>query len=216
MRILVTAGPTREHIDDVRFISNPSTGKMGFACAEAARDAGHRVTLVTGPVDLPDPKGVRTVRVTSAEEMRRVAMTAYASADAVIAAAAVSDYRPVRRARGKIKKGPSRVTLELVRTPDILAAMGRRKGRRTLIGFALEASRGRAHALEKLRAKNLDSIVLNAPSSFGVDRMDAVVLHAGGASESFRGVTKRTLARLLVRLAEASNRIISRSGGTVP
>ncbi len=200
MRVLVTAGPTREHIDDVRFISNPSSGRMGFACAEAARAAGHRVTLVTGPVNLPDPAGVTIVRVTSAREMRRAAMKAYASCDAVIATAAVCDYRPVRRVRGKIKKGPARETLRLVRTPDILGEMGRRRGARVLIGFALEAQNARANAIEKLARKNLDAVVLNAPSSFGADALDATVFHRGGASESFRRVSKRTLARLLVRM----------------
>lgn len=204
MRILVTAGPTREFLDDVRFISNPSTGRMGFACARAARAAGHRVTLVTGPVDLPDPAGVAVVRVTGAEEMHRAAMKAYAKADAVIAAAAVCDYRPARRVRGKIKKGPQTETLRLVRTPDILAEMGRRKGRRFLVGFALEAQDARANALEKLRAKNLDAVVLNAPSSFGADATDATVFHRDGTCEEFRGIRKETLARLLVRLVGRS------------
>lgn len=201
MRILVTAGPTREYLDDVRFLSNPSSGKMGFACAKAARAAGHRVTLVTGPVELPDPPGVKVVRVTSADEMHRAAMKAYAGADAVIATAAVSDYKPARRVRGKIKKGRGGRTLRLVRTPDILEEMGRRKGGRVLIGFALESAYGPANALEKLRRKNLDSVVLNAPSSFGSDRMDATIYHADGTGDAFRGISKESLARLLVQLA---------------
>ncbi len=202
MNILVTAGPTREFIDDVRYISNPSSGKMGFACAEAARAAGHRVTLVTGPADLPDPKGVTVVRVVSADEMRDAAMKAYRACDAVIATAAVCDYRPAKRVRGKIKKGPSRETLALVRTPDILGEMGAKKDGRALVGFALESQNARANAIEKLARKNLDAVVLNAPSSFGADAMDATVFHANGSSETLRRVSKKTLARLLVSLVE--------------
>jgi len=200
VRILVTAGPTREYLDDVRYLSNPSTGKMGFTCAVEARKAGHRVTLVTGPVDLDDPKGVTVVRVTTADEMRDATMKAYRTCDVVIATAAVCDYRPARRAKGKIKKGPVRMTLDLVRTPDILGEMGAKKGRRILIGFALESQDAQVNALEKLRAKNLDAVVLNDPSSFGADCMDATVLSANGSRETFRGVKKQVLARLLVDL----------------
>lgn len=202
MRILITAGPTREFIDDVRFISNPSTGRVGFACAEAAQDRGHRVTLVTGPVELPDPKGVTVVRITSAQEMHRATMKVYRTADAVIATAAVSDYRPAHRFRGKLKKGAKHVELSLVATPDILAEMGRRKRGHILVGFALESRNGPANALEKLRRKNLDAIVLNAPSSFGTDSMKATILHAHGEEERLRHVAKSTLAKRLVRLIE--------------
>ncbi|HZN61842.1 MAG TPA: phosphopantothenoylcysteine decarboxylase [Planctomycetota bacterium] len=200
MHVLITAGPTREYLDDVRFLSNPSTGSMGFACAEAAARAGHRVTLVTGPSALPDLPGVKTVRVTSALEMRAAAMRAYRSAGAVIATAAVSDYRPARRLDGKMKKGPARVSLALVRTPDILGEMGRRKGRRLLIGFALETRDEVANALAKLAAKRLDHVVLDSPAAFGAHRMDATVIHADGSRESFRRISKSVLARLLVDL----------------
>ena len=202
MRVLVTGGPTREFLDDVRFLSNPSTGAMGFACAEAAARAGHRVTLVTGPAAFPDPRGVSVVRVMSALDMRRAAMKAYRAADAVIATAAVSDYRPARRVKGKIKKGPARVTLGLVRTPDILGEMGRRKGRRTLIGFALETKDEVANALGKLAAKRLDHVVLDSPAAFGADRIDATVIHADGSRESFRRISKKDLAKLLVGLLD--------------
>ncbi len=201
MRILVTAGPTREHLDDVRFLSNPSSGRMGFACARAAAAAGHRVTLVTGPVGLPDPRQVRTIRVTSAVEMHREAMRVFPLADAVIATAAVCDYRPARRIGGKMKKGPGRLTLALVRNPDILAEMGARKGPRVLVGFALEVQRARENALEKLRRKNLDAIVLNSPSSFGRGRVDATLITAGGLAIR-RAIGKRALAGRLVHLVE--------------
>lgn len=202
MRVLITAGPTWEYLDDVRFLSNPSTGAMGFACAQAAARAGHRVTLVTGPSTLADPRGVKVIRVTSALEMRAAAMKAYAAAEAVIATAAVSDYRPARRAKGKIKKSAARLTLDLVRTPDILGEMGGRKGKRTLIGFALETKDEIANALGKLAAKKLDHVVLDSPAAFGADRIAATVIHANGSREMFRGISKKDLAKLLVGLLD--------------
>lgn len=201
MRFLVTAGPTREYLDDVRFISNPSSGRMGFACAQAAAAAGHRVTLVAGPVELPAPPGVKTIRVTSALEMHKAAMEAFRGARVVIATAAVCDYRPAKRLSGKMKKGPARLSLLMVRNPDILAEMGRRKQSRILIGFALEIGRGRAGATEKRRRKNLDAIVLNSPSSFGRGRVDATLITSGGIAIR-RAIGKRALAERLVHLAE--------------
>jgi phosphopantothenoylcysteine decarboxylase/phosphopantothenate--cysteine ligase len=202
VRVLITAGPTREYLDDVRYLSNPSTGAMGFACAGAAVRAGHRVTLITGPSALPDPPGATVVRITSALEMRAAAMKAYRQADAVIATAAVSDYRPARRAKGKMKKGPARIRLDLVRTPDILGEMGRSKGKRILIGFALETKDEIANAMGKLAAKKLDHVVLDSPSAFGADRIDATVIHADGSREVFRRISKKDLAKLLVRILE--------------
>jgi phosphopantothenoylcysteine decarboxylase/phosphopantothenate--cysteine ligase len=202
VRVLITAGPTREYLDDVRYLSNPSTGAMGFACAVAAVRAGHRVALVTGPSALPDPPGATVVRITSALEMRAAAMKAYRQADAVIATAAVSDYRPARRVKGKMKKGPARIRLDLVRTPDILGEMGRSKGKRILIGFALETKDEIANAMGKLAAKKLDHVVLDSPSAFGADRIDATVIHADGSREVFRRISKKDLAKLLVRILE--------------
>ncbi len=203
MRVLVTGGPTREFLDDVRFLSNPSTGAMGIACARAAARAGHRVVLVLGPSHLPDPPGVRTIRVTTALEMHAAAMAEYPACDAVLATAAVSDYRPARRHEGKVKKGRALVPVALVPNPDILAGMGRAKGRRILVGFALESRRGREGAIDKLRRKNLDHVVLDSPAAFGADRIDAVVIHAAGGEEEYRGVTKAALARDLVALFES-------------
>jgi phosphopantothenoylcysteine decarboxylase/phosphopantothenate--cysteine ligase len=197
---LVTAGPTREFLDDVRFLSNPSTGRMGFACAEAAALAGHDVVLVTGPVELADPAGVEVVRVVSAVEMHRAAMKACRTADVVIATAAVSDYRPASRAKGKIAKGPARMTLALAKNPDILAEMGAKKGRRVLIGFALEVQKARERALAKYRAKNLDAIVVNSPETFASDSVKAVI-HLMDDEIDFEG-TKRELAATLVALAK--------------
>lgn len=173
---------------------------MGFACAESAARKGHRVTLVTGPTGLPDPKGVRTVRVVSAREMLRAAKEAYPEVDAVIATAAVSDYRPARRARGKRKKGGKKISLPLVRNPDILATLGRKKGNRVLIGFALEVRNARANALKKCREKNLDWIVLNGPSSLGAEKMNAAIYREGRLEKKFTNATKRRVADWLIRL----------------
>lgn len=206
MRILVTAGPTREFLDDVRFLSNPSSGRMGFACAKAAARAGHQVLLVTGPVELPDPPGVRTVRVVSAHDMHRAALRAWPRMHAAIMTAAVGDYRPARRVAGKIKKSASPLTLKLVRTRDILLELGRRKGRRLLVGFALETADGPRQALLKYERKNLDFIVLNGPASFGAGRMDADVYREGAVAKRFRGAPKDAVARWLVAALERLER----------
>ena len=206
MRVLVTAGPTREYLDDVRFLSNPSSGKMGFACAVAAARAGHAVTLVTGPVALPDPPGVTTVRVVSADDMYRAVMKAYATSDAVIMTAAVGDYRPARRVDGKLKKSSRTLTLRLVRTRDILKALGARKGKRILIGFALEVQDAVHQAMLKYKKKKLDYIVLNAPKSFAADRMDCDVYREGAVAKSFRGASKQAVARWLAATLPAPGR----------
>ena len=198
MRVLVTAGPTREYLDAVRFLSNASSGKMGFACAAAAARAGHDVTLVSGPVALPDPPGVRTVRVVSAEDMYRAVMKAYPRIDAAIATAAVGDYRPAERLAGKLKKKAGTLTLKLVRTRDILQEMGDRKGGRILVGFALEVQDAVHQALLKYEKKNLDYIVLNTPRTFAADRMDCQVYKDGGVVKRFKGATKDAVARWIV------------------
>jgi phosphopantothenoylcysteine decarboxylase/phosphopantothenate--cysteine ligase len=198
MRILVTAGPTREYLDAVRFLSNASSGKMGFACAAAAARAGHDVTLVTGPVALPDPAGVRTVRVVSADDMYRAVLKAYPRVDAAIMTAAVGDYRPAERFAGKLKKSSASLTLRLVRTRDILKEMGRRKGRRILVGFALEVQDAVHQALLKYKKKNLDYIVLNTPRTFAADRMDCRVYREGEVVKRFTGASKTEVARWIV------------------
>ena len=180
MHLVVTAGPTREYLDPVRFLSNGSSGLTGFLAAEAAAARGHRVTLVTGPVALEPPAGVEVVRVVSAEEMYRAVTSVFPTADAVVMTAAVCDYRPARVSPHKVKKSPGSRALTLVRTPDILAELGRRKQPgQVLIGFALEDRRPRAAARDKLRRKNLDAIVLNSPAALGSERNRVQVL-AGG------------------------------------
>ena len=202
VHVLITAGPTHEYLDDVRYLSNLSSGKMGFECAKAAARAGHRVTLVTGPVALPDPRGVRTLRVTSALEMLRVASRAWRSCDALIATAAVSDHRPKKRFTGKVKKGGI-ATLELVENPDILKSLAAKKGRRRVVGFALEVQNARENALKKYQRKNLDYIVLNGPSSFGADRMNAMIYGGGGKIREFRHAAKSRVATGLIGLLSA-------------
>ncbi|MHC4472840.1 MAG: phosphopantothenoylcysteine decarboxylase [Planctomycetota bacterium] len=200
MRVLVTAGPTREHLDDIRFLSNASTGRMGFAIARAAVEKGHDVTLVCGPTPERPPEGPDTVRVTSALEMRDAALAAFPETEAVFMTAAVGDYRPEERVRGKIKKGEGPRELRLVRNPDILAELGGMKGRRTLVGFALEAEHGLENARKKLVAKNLDCIVLNAPETVGADASDFTLVFPDGSTDRYMSVTKDFLALCLVSL----------------
>ena len=203
MRFLVTAGPTREYIDDVRFISNPSSGRMGYAVASAAVAAGHAAILVAGPTGLATPTGVQVVPVTSTQEMFDAVMSRAQDADAFVAAAAPCDYCPARRQTGKLKKDTASRTLRLVRTPDVLKEVGRRKQRQAVIGFALEVQDARANAIEKLERKKLDAIVLNAPCAFGAEEISATVILANGSEEVLSGVSKGELARRLVTLAES-------------
>lgn len=201
-RVLVTAGPTREHLDPVRYLSNESSGAMGWALAEAARDAGARVTLVAGPTGRPAPRGVRTISVVSARDMLAAARRAARRVDVIIGAAAVADWRPARTARAKLKKGRAAPFLRLVPNPDVLATLARaaRPGVRRA-GFALETGRLIAHAREKMRQKNLDLIVANSPSSLGGARTRAYLLTPDGGARAFSG-TKRALARLILTTLE--------------
>lgn len=175
-RVVVSAGGTREHLDPVRFLGNPASGRMGFAVAEAAARAGATVTLVHGPVSLPIPDGVEAVAVTSAQEMHDAIVPRADDADAVVMTAAVADWRPETVAETKQKKTDGPMTLTLVRTPDILAALGTQRGeaaRPVLIGFAAETGDPRVAAREKLDRKRVDLIVANdvsaAGSGFGVE-----------------------------------------------
>ena len=166
-RILITAGPTREYLDDVRFLSNDSSGRMGYAVAQAALDAGWEVVLVTGPVSLRPPVGCEVHAVQTTREMGEAAQAAFESCEGVIATAAVCDYTPRERVPGKISKTGDAISLEMIETDDVLAELGARKDGRWVVGFALEAQNPRENALQKLRRKNCDWIVLNAPSAIG-------------------------------------------------
>jgi phosphopantothenoylcysteine decarboxylase/phosphopantothenate--cysteine ligase len=159
--VLVTAGPTCEDLDPARYLTNRSSGKMGYAVAEAALRRGARVILVSGPVAIEPPGGADFVSVRSAEEMRAAVLERLAGATVVIKAAAVADYRPVARHSSKIKRGPGRMSIELEPTPDILADVARAKGDRIVVGFAAETDHVAEHAREKLAAKGVDLIVAN-------------------------------------------------------
>lgn len=203
-RVLVTAGPTREHVDPVRYLTNESSGRMGFEIAAAAARRGDRVTLVAGPVALATPPGVRRIDVTSARQMLAAARGAFRSADALFMCAAVADWRPARKKSGKWRKDAERMevaSIELVRNPDILATLAARKGARLVVGFALETGRGEARARAKLRKKRLDYVVLNDASALGGSRTTVTVLGRDGSRRHLRGRTKRAVAETLVGLS---------------
>jgi phosphopantothenoylcysteine decarboxylase/phosphopantothenate--cysteine ligase len=203
--VLVTAGPTREHVDPVRYLTNESSGRMGFEIAAAAARAGHRVTLVTGPVHLATPRGVGRIDVVSARDMLAATRRAFQGADALFMCAAVADWRPRRRRVGKWRKETEAqdvAILELVRNPDILARLARRKGGRLVVGFALETGGGAARARAKLRAKGADYIVLNDQSALGGTRTSVTILGRDGSVRRIRGRAKSAVAEVLVRLAK--------------
>ena len=206
-RIVVTAGPTWEPIDPVRFVGNRSTGKMGFAVAEEAFRRGADVTLVVGPGTLQPSEGPAVARVTTAEEMRDAVLGAASDADAVVMAAAVADFRPEAPAGGKIKKEDGPPVVQLVPTPDILSELGSSKGDRVLVGFAAETEDVEAAGRKKLRAKGVDLLVANEVghegTGFGSDTNRAAILAADGQDEPMREWTKRELAAAICdRLAK--------------
>lgn len=203
-RVLVTAGGTVERIDPVRYITNDSSGKMGFAFAEAARDLGAEVTVVCAKVEVGVPSGVKVIRVESTEEMLDAVLAEFDKADLVVKAAAVADYRPAVRASSKIKKKDDQLTLELVKNPDILATLGARKKHQFLIGFAAETDHVREHALDKLQRKNCDMIVANdvtePGAGFGTDTNRVTVLGAGGEAWELPLANKREVAERIIAL----------------
>lgn len=203
VRILVTAGPTEEPVDAVRHISNPSSGKMGYAIAAEAVRMGAEVTLVTGPTLLDPPAGAKTIRVRTAQQMLDACLQEYEQVDVVIATAAVSDYRPAEVWQGKRKKGEEEWTIRLVPNPDILRTLGERKGKHVLVGFAAETQELLANAQAKLREKNLDLIVANdvsqEGSGFRTDTNRVTLLWADGKQEPLPLMTKREVARHLLQ-----------------
>ena len=206
--ILITAGPTREELDPVRYLSNYSSGKMGYAVARVARDRGARVILVSGPTALSPPDNVEFVPVTSAKQMLEAVLNRYEESTVIVKAAAVADYRPATAATQKIKKGTdAALSLELEKNPDILAELGRRKGSRVLVGFAAETEDLLENARKKLKAKNLDMIVANdvtAPGAgFEVDTNVVRLLFRDGRTEELPCLAKDEVAyRLLNRISE--------------
>lgn len=202
VKVLLTAGPTREFLDPARFLSNPSSGKMGYCLARALQWRGAEVTLVSGPVALQPPRGVTHVAVTSAREMAAAVEQHYEQARLIIKAAAVADYRPREQLPHKQKKQDGPLTVELERNPDILAGLGARKGSRVLVGFAAETDEILAHAQKKLTAKNLDMIVANDISrpdaGFECDTNQVCILTAGSEPEHLPRMSKDLLAHAIL------------------
>lgn len=201
--VVVTAGPTREHVDPVRYMTNESSGRMGFALASAAARAGHRVTLIAGPVYLDTPPGVKRVDVVSARDMLVAVRRAFGGADALYMAAAVADWRPARKRAGKWREkdqGTELASLDLVRNPDILATVARRKGDRLVVGFALETGSGLRRARAKLVKKGADYIVLNDASALNAERTSVTILARDGGTERIVNRTKETVAEALLDL----------------
>jgi phosphopantothenoylcysteine decarboxylase/phosphopantothenate--cysteine ligase len=202
-KILLTAGPTREPIDAVRFISNHSTGKMGLALAEALRDSGALVVLVAGPMQIPIPRGITCFQVETAEEMREACMKHFPACDAAILSAAVADYRPAHVAPNKIKKTDQDLLLSLEPTTDILAELGRsKKDKQILVGFALETDNELSNAQEKLERKNLDMIVLNSlrdpGAGFATDTNKVTLIFKDKNLIEFPLLSKEETARRIV------------------
>jgi len=204
LRLLITAGPTREYLDPVRYLSNDSSGRMGFALAAVARRRGHRVTLVHGPVALRPPSGVTSVAVVSAAQMLAACKMLWPKHDVLIMAAAVADYTPLRAAAHKRKKSARELRLRLKPTPDILAQLAaRRRTDQIVVGFALEDRSPRGNARRKLEGKRLDAIVLNRPQAIGASACALDVLVCGRPWRSFDPASKRQQAVRIVRLVES-------------
>ncbi|HQA59385.1 MAG TPA: bifunctional phosphopantothenoylcysteine decarboxylase/phosphopantothenate--cysteine ligase CoaBC, partial [Acetivibrio sp.] len=210
MKVLITAGPTREAIDPVRFITNPSSGKMGYAIAAAACERGASVRLISGPVNLEKPCGVETVYVTRAMEMYNEVMKVYKNYDVLIMVAAVADYRCAQIADRKIKKSDDNLTIELVRNPDIAAELGKVKGDRILVGFSAETDNLLKNASGKLISKNMDMIVANdvtmEGAGFGADTNVVKLIKRGGNIVDLPVMSKKDVAhRILDEILNIKN-----------
>ena len=204
-KILVTAGPTKEVIDPVRFLTNRSSGKMGYAIAEAASNFGAEVTLVSGPTSLTPPSNVNFVQIESAQEMYEQVMNYYYDTDIVIKAAAVADYRPATRLEQKMKKKDGDLIIQLERTIDILKTLGERKEKQILVGFAAETENVQAYAEKKLKSKNLDMIVANnvmqEGAGFGVDTNILTIYTKQGEKLELPLLSKQEAAKEILKKA---------------
>lgn len=203
IKILITAGPTREYFDPIRFISNRSSGKMGYKIAEAALERGAEVALISGPVSISPPEKLHLFhKVETAEEMKNKVNELFQWADVIIKAAAVSDYRPKHKSEHKIKKSDEEIIIELVKNPDILKELGEKKGEKILVGFAAETDLPEGNAREKLIKKNLDIIVLNdvtkQGAGFEVDTNIVKILYKSGKIEEFPLLSKKEVAHLIL------------------
>jgi phosphopantothenoylcysteine decarboxylase / phosphopantothenate---cysteine ligase len=203
-KVLVTAGPTYEAIDPVRFISNHSTGKMGIAVAEEMHNRGAEVTLVLGPTTVAVKAGIHIVHVKSAQQMYDACMNIFSSTDIAVMSAAVADYTPVTRAEEKIKKTEEQFTIELTKTKDILKSLGQQKKQQLLMGFALETNNEKEYALKKLQTKNADFIVLNslndAGAGFGHDTNKITIFDKQGNEYPFAVKSKKEVAKDIVNI----------------
>jgi len=198
-RVVVTAGPTREEIDPVRFISNRSTGKMGFEIARAARERGAKVVLISGPSCLEPPAGVEVVRVESGAEMREAILSRYDEANIIVMTAAVADFKAGEKYDEKIQKGKASLLMELEATPDILKELGKNKGNKFLAGFSLDTTGALEKAAGKMAAKNLDMVIVSdGTSSLGNVRTKMVILDAVGGSKELPESSKDVLAHLIL------------------
>ena len=201
IRFLITAGPTREFLDPIRYISNRSSGKMGYAIAEAARSLSSQVVLVSGPTALTPPEGVEFVPVTTAQEMAEAVWSRFGAVDVCIMAAAVCDFRPKQTATGKIKKGSFSGVLELELTPDILAELRRRKKSQVLVGFAAETNDLETNAREKLVRKGLDFIVANDASAFDAETNRVAFIDGERKIERLPELPKSEVAKAIIERA---------------
>ena len=203
MRILITAGGTREYIDPVRFISNASSGRMGYALARAALKAGHKVTLITAPTNQSPPSDVKLVEVETAVQMFEAVKKRFEKCDCLIMAAAVADYTPARPAKTKIKKSNKSLTLKLKPTTDILKWAGKHKSKnQVIVGFALEDKVVRARAEKKLREKNLDMIIANTSAAIGSDESAVQIKISGCKWLQFPKASKTRIAPKIFHLVE--------------
>lgn len=208
LQFLITAGGTREYIDPVRFISNASTGTMGYELARSALLAGHKVTLITASTNLNTPKGAGAVKVESARDMFEAVKDKFGKCDCLIMTAAVSDYTPLKPARHKMKKSTGAITLKLKPTQDILKWAGtHKKQNQVVVGFALEDRDIKKGAERKMREKNLDMIIANTPAAIGSQRCEVWIKKAGREWRRFAEAPKKHVANRLIRIIERSIRM---------
>jgi len=209
-KVIITAGPTRERIDPVRYVSNFSSGKMGYAMAEAAIQLGADTTLISGPVSLEKPEGVTVINVESAAEMLEAVSAVYDDAAIVIKSAAVADYRPAKIELQKIKKSDEDSVIELERTTDILKTLGERKDKQLLVGFAAETENVLQNGMKKLQSKNLDFIIINdvtdPDGGFGSETNVVTLLSKNGTNKLYPAMSKKDLALLLLQAIIEENR----------
>jgi phosphopantothenoylcysteine decarboxylase / phosphopantothenate---cysteine ligase len=203
VRFLITAGPTREPIDPVRFLSNRSSGKMGYAIAEAAIAAGHDVVLISGPVNIDPPGGAKLTSASTSDQMFDAAHRRVPDSDILVMSAAVADYKPAKVSKQKIKKGTTNLSLELVPTRDILASLPKQDRRYLVVGFAAETENVEANARKKFQAKNCDIVVANdARVGMENDENEVIVLFRDGTNKKISRAQKKIIARELVKIFE--------------